>query len=283
MLKLLLCVLFSGSLFAASIDTNAPSGDDNGTKNREVGRLREEKHRIVGGNFADKGEYPWLIVLRYGGRFRCGGTIINPTTIITAAHCVTKKRKRYYEIVAGDYKVWEKEKSEQKIRVRKILKHPMYGKEAKFNNDIAILKLSKRLRYNKFVKPLRVISNEDMEETLFSNCVAAGIGDVDNFSTTPTRTKEVRVNIQPNSTCALIATVKYWRLFTNSMLCSKDRLQGVCSGDSGGPLICYGDTAQTISNAYLVGVVSFGDANCFVGFNVYARVSQFINWIENNS
>jgi hypothetical protein len=49
------------------------------------------------------------------------------------------------------------------------------------------------------------------------------------FSTTPKRTKEVRVNIQPNSTCALIATVKYWRLFTDSMLCSKDRLQGVCS------------------------------------------------------
>ena len=43
---------------------------------------------IVGGQNADKDEYPWQIMLKYDGDFYCGGSIINNRTILTAAHCV---------------------------------------------------------------------------------------------------------------------------------------------------------------------------------------------------
>ena len=43
---------------------------------------------IVGGQDADKDEYPWLVLLYYGASWACGGSIINERTILTAAHCV---------------------------------------------------------------------------------------------------------------------------------------------------------------------------------------------------
>lgn len=52
--------------------------------------------RIVGGNFADRGEYPWLIVLRYNNRFLCGGSIIDEETVLTAAHCVIDDPRQRY-------------------------------------------------------------------------------------------------------------------------------------------------------------------------------------------
>lgn len=44
--------------------------------------------RIIGGKNASQGAWPWHADLTYKGILYCGGTIINPTTIITAAHCV---------------------------------------------------------------------------------------------------------------------------------------------------------------------------------------------------
>lgn len=49
--------------------------------------------RIVGGSVAGLGEYPGKVSLqqRNGNHF-CGGTIIDQTHVVTAAHCVTNDR-----------------------------------------------------------------------------------------------------------------------------------------------------------------------------------------------
>jgi len=47
--------------------------------------------RIVGGNEAIQGSYPWMVMIQSterNGSFLCGGSIINNRTIITAAHCM---------------------------------------------------------------------------------------------------------------------------------------------------------------------------------------------------
>lgn len=48
---------------------------------------RPESARIVGGQPADKDEWPWMAALLIGRKF-CGGVLINDRFILTAAHCV---------------------------------------------------------------------------------------------------------------------------------------------------------------------------------------------------
>ncbi|XP_045206198.2 chymotrypsin-1-like [Mercenaria mercenaria] len=254
------------------------SGKDEDTANTE-GITDRDKDRIVGGNFADRGEYPWLIVLRYNGGFICGGTILNKDTILTAAHCVEEDPNQWfgdYSIKAGDYQTFKKESTEQIVRVQRVRVHNMYDKLADTDRDIAILKLKESLTFNDYVKAIPLAS-KSQEKTLvkLNKCVVAGIGDTQNWDSTPNKAKEAAVTMKGKSTCSKLAK-KYKAKFTNYMVCSLDEGEGACSGDSGGPLMCFDRQRK----AYQVGIVSYGSEDCWDGFNVYARVSALRKWIK---
>lgn len=44
--------------------------------------------RIVGGNMSSPAQWPWQASLQFQGYHLCGGSIITPVWIVTAAHCV---------------------------------------------------------------------------------------------------------------------------------------------------------------------------------------------------
>ena len=63
------------------------------TFDRLLNKTRDVGSYIVGGRPAIAGEVPYIVSLQYtgwGGGFshRCGGSILNKNTIITAAHCI---------------------------------------------------------------------------------------------------------------------------------------------------------------------------------------------------
>ena len=57
--------------------------------------------RVVNGNNAKRHAWPWQISLRRDGRHHCGGSIIDPKWVLTAAHCVEKSDILRYTVVVG--------------------------------------------------------------------------------------------------------------------------------------------------------------------------------------
>ena len=66
-----------------SLTSNLCAGDTCG----EV-RFRLPMPRIIGGTPATPGDFPWQVMMLRGGRFACGGTIIDEFHVVTAAHCL---------------------------------------------------------------------------------------------------------------------------------------------------------------------------------------------------
>lgn len=92
--------------------------------------------KIIGGKIARKGQWPWQVAVlnKYKEAF-CGGTLISPYWILTAAHCV--RRKLYVRL--GEHNLQTKDNNEIEFRIRIAIKHPAYDRRT-VDNDVAMLR-----------------------------------------------------------------------------------------------------------------------------------------------
>nr|CAB3266627.1 suppressor of tumorigenicity 14 protein-like [Phallusia mammillata] len=232
--------------------------------------------RIVGGNEANPGSWPWQVALTYypGGRSFCGGSIINERWVVTAAHCVDRLSNFY--IVAGRHE-YNKSIAEVSIKVDYKIIHPN-GLEFSLGQDIALLKLKKPLNFSDTIRPICLPTNTSeffvKDGTI---CVSTGWGNLGFFGFGPDALYQVRLPIVENEKCNRIYST-IGNNVSDSNICAGDVETGgvsPCHGDSGGPLTCY------IGNTwYLIGVTSWG-YECGTTFpGVYARVPWFHDWIQ---
>ena len=60
-----------------------------------------QQSKIVGGKEAKDRAWPWQAALYYGERFICGASLVSPTWLITAAHCVYQRNINMFRVVLG--------------------------------------------------------------------------------------------------------------------------------------------------------------------------------------
>merc|ERR1711915_576237 len=113
--------------------------------------------RIVGGEEAADGEFPWQVSLRQigaiGATHFCGGSVLNENWVVTAAHCCAGQTPLFMHVVAGGIKLNTGEGEEERRDIEKIIGHPDYSSQD-LTNDICLLKLEKPLEWTEFVQPI---------------------------------------------------------------------------------------------------------------------------------
>lgn len=246
--------------------------------------LAQADPRIVGGQEADPGEWPWQVALvqsggdTYNGQF-CGGSLIAANWVLTAAHCVYTSDTGDLDVVAGIHDLVTPDPGFVRVQLAEIIVHTGWDNGTK-DNDVALLRLATPI-------PERAGSASQLP-IQYVHLVAGAIGPLTGATTTvtgwgnrtpggsdyPARLHEVEVLVIANGDCS-----GAYSNLTDNMLCAgvpgggKDS----CQGDSGGPLV-YNNSGEWQQ----AGIVSFGIGCAEADYpGVYTRVSRYVDWITN--
>ena len=228
---------------------------------------------IVGGEIADKSAWPWIVSLNKYDSHWCGGSLIAPQWVLTAAHCVVDRSRnarssKIYTVAVGAHRLSD---VSQKIKVSKVIIHPDYDDDTMVN-DVALLKLEKPVN-NIQLLGLNSITSLPKAGT---NATVMGWGALWEDGDYPDILRQVTLPIVSNTTANKAQS--YGGEITQEMLAAGFSTGGKdsCQGDSGGPLVIK-ENGQWLQ----VGVVSWGHGCARANkYGIYARVSKYVNWIE---
>ena len=228
--------------------------------------------RIVGGEEATPGEFPWMVSIQNRSGFHfCGGSLIASDWVLTASHCTENASASQIQVVIGRHDLTSNEG--QTITVSEIVMHPNYNSNS-LNNDVALLRLSTAVSG---VTPIGLVSDEMTVDDPDQATTISGWGTLSSGGPSPDKLQKVEVPIVSNATCSS----SYPGQITAQMICAglAEGGKDSCQGDSGGPMMVR-DAAGT--GWLQAGIVSWGNGCAWAGYyGVYARVSELKSWIDN--
>ncbi|XP_063133811.1 chymotrypsin-like protease CTRL-1 isoform X2 [Rattus norvegicus] len=170
--------------------------------------------RIVNGENAVPGSWPWQVSLQDNTGFHfCGGSLIAPNWVVTAAHCKVTPGRHF--VILGEYDRSSNAEPIQVLSISKAITHPSWNPNT-MNNDLTLLKLASPARYTAQVSPVCLASsNEALPAGL--TCVTTGWGRISGVgNVTPARLQQVVLPLVTVNQCR-----QYWgSRITDSMICA---------------------------------------------------------------
>jgi len=234
---------------------------------------------IVNGDDAKECAWKWQVGLKSSasGRPWCGGMLISPEWVLTAAHCLTGEPQNGVYVVAGEWNIQTRSGNEQTIRSAQWINHPKYSS---FSNDfdIGLVKLETPMVMNSCVGTV-CLPTEDVEPG--TTCVISGWGTLSSGGSTPNTLQQAEVQVLSNDQCRGWSTGYLPWQIKDSMLCAQGKAASgdiidACQGDSGGPLVC-----QSGGTWSVYGATSWGRGCAGARYpGIWSRVTESLDWIE---
>ncbi|XP_064412985.1 coagulation factor VII [Latimeria chalumnae] len=231
--------------------------------------------RIVGGTECPAGECPWQALLKNQDRDICGGVLITPTWVITAAHCLDNVIMKHLVVVLGEHNTNTFDGTEQKRNVVEIISHENY-RQAQPNHDIALLKLEKPVNFTDYVVPICLPEWRFAVEILSSikYSTVSGWGQLNEKGPVALVLQRIELPRIKTQECIEHSGMNV----TENMFCAGylEGIQDSCKGDSGGP-----HATKYKNTWFLTGLVSWGKGCANRGkYGVYTRVSRYLDWLK---
>lgn len=228
--------------------------------------------RIVGGGPAEIGTWPFMVRLQFGRNYLCGGSLIDGTTILTAAHCCFGYRHNDYAIIINDHFLFNNDDGNFRVKAKSVEYHKDFSWMT-FKNDLCVFKLEQDV--SKFIHhQFPCLPPKGYEFKPETKCYVAGWGLTASKGKVSPVLKSVNVNIIEDNHCKKLQDHS-----PEHMICAGAKDTGgrdACQGDSGGPLLCEID-----GMVVLAGITSWG-IGCAQADHPgeWAKISNYIDWIE---
>ncbi|XP_059622536.1 trypsin-3-like [Phlebotomus argentipes] len=223
-------------------------------------------NRIVGGNTAAIGQFPYQASIRTTGNAHfCGGFIANSRWVVSAAHCTITSTPGNTIVVLGAHSRFT---GGTTFTLSAVINHPEFD-DFSLEFDVSVLQTVASIAFNNLIQPI-ALGSEHIGGGI--TAVVSGWGMTSSPGDLAAELQFVQVQTWTNAACRnILGSDREWWVFDHKICAGGVQGQGVCPGDSGGPL--------TIGN-YAIGIVCWA-IPCATGYpDGYDRVSSHRTWIQ---